>query len=510
MDGPAHLYNARVIKEMLLADHEKLDSFYRLNGFPVPNWTGHFLLSAFLLFLPAYLAEKGLLLIYLVGLPLSFRTFIQTVSPDRPAFSYFIFPFTFSFLFTLGFYNFSLGLILFFTTLSYWNKVKHRRPEYQRMFTLFLFFTVTYFTHIFILAALLILIGLDIILPATHRWIRKKEGSKALFEKTLDKTRLFLLPSLPLIVLSLFYTLNMPGGDPSFMDTRTLIEDLSRMKGVISYQEGIEEPYTRTLFYLFCALTLFGIFKRIGMMDFPSLIKGKGITERDLNIRSSDLWLFSALLFLGFYFILPESTGSAGAIVQRVRLFFFLLLIVWFAASKGFPKWLKVASVALLLYCHFNLLSFYRTVAGNLNEVALDCQAVAEQLPADSIVLPLHYSGHWLTGHFPNYVGVDKPMVILENYEAATGYFPLKWNKKGIPDIRLGTYASSDLPCKHWMTNEKNAELQAGHVLVFGKKLKKKEGTCHDRIRSILDQEYKETLNNDHCTLYTRKKKGSP
>src|SRR6187549_2575351 len=114
LDGPAHLYNATIINQ-LLAGNEYLEKFFRFNPEPVPNWTGHFLLSCFNLLLPAFIAEKLLLVLYLLGLPFSFRSLIKTIASGNVFISYYIFPFTYSFLFFLGFYNFCVGLVFLFS-----------------------------------------------------------------------------------------------------------------------------------------------------------------------------------------------------------------------------------------------------------------------------------------------------------------------------------------------------------------------------------------------------------
>ena len=76
VDGPAHLYNSRLIIE-LFWQTGPLDTYFSFNEI-TPNWLGHILLSFFQLIFPAYAAEKCLLLIYFIGFPLSFRAFIKS------------------------------------------------------------------------------------------------------------------------------------------------------------------------------------------------------------------------------------------------------------------------------------------------------------------------------------------------------------------------------------------------------------------------------------------------
>ena len=88
MDGPAHLYNSNLIKQLVLSNHF-IGDFFQINSFPVPNWTSHFILSFFGLFLPAWLSEKFLLILYVSGMAISFRLLIKTLKRIHPTNSIF-------------------------------------------------------------------------------------------------------------------------------------------------------------------------------------------------------------------------------------------------------------------------------------------------------------------------------------------------------------------------------------------------------------------------------------
>ena len=45
IDGPSHLYNARIINELWFNNNEVLKDYFTFNPTPEPNWTGHFLLA---------------------------------------------------------------------------------------------------------------------------------------------------------------------------------------------------------------------------------------------------------------------------------------------------------------------------------------------------------------------------------------------------------------------------------------------------------------------------------
>ncbi len=55
LDGPAHLYNAQLIREIWFGGHSLVNDLFRVNDFPVPNWSGHLIMALLNLLLPAYL-----------------------------------------------------------------------------------------------------------------------------------------------------------------------------------------------------------------------------------------------------------------------------------------------------------------------------------------------------------------------------------------------------------------------------------------------------------------------
>lgn len=88
MDGPAHLYNSNLINSLLFDNNETLHSFFIFNSLPVPNWTGHLILSIFNFFLPSFIAEKILLVFYVVGIAYSFRCLVLAFAPENIFFTY--------------------------------------------------------------------------------------------------------------------------------------------------------------------------------------------------------------------------------------------------------------------------------------------------------------------------------------------------------------------------------------------------------------------------------------
>ncbi|MEN8231022.1 MAG: hypothetical protein ABFS38_22900, partial [Bacteroidota bacterium] len=120
LDGPQHLYNANVIVELLKGD-ALFSEFFRINEVIVGYWSGHFFLSLFNLFLPAWLAEKFFLTAYIFGMFFSFRYLLRSISPgNQNLLIYLVFPFIFHMYLLLGYYSFSIAAIFYFWAFGYW------------------------------------------------------------------------------------------------------------------------------------------------------------------------------------------------------------------------------------------------------------------------------------------------------------------------------------------------------------------------------------------------------
>ena len=140
-----------------------------------------------------------------------------------------------------------------------------------------------------------------------------------------------------------------------------------------------------------------------------------------------DSFIFIAGAFLVLYFKLPDSDLSAGFISVRLNLMMFLFFIIWISRFN-YPKWISVIGLTVILSSNFKLLKGHSSVFENLSNEITEIMEIEPMIKENSIVLPLNYSNNWLTHHNSNYLGVEKPVVILDNYECNNSYFPLSWN----------------------------------------------------------------------------------
>jgi hypothetical protein len=477
-----------------------LDQFYQFNGDLVPNWSGHFIMAFFNLFLPAYMAEKIMLLLYLVGLPYAFRILIKTVSKDNFLFSYLIFPFTYTFVFILGFWNFSLAIVFMLFTIVYWIKKENEFKLLRHGVFLFLLLTATYFSHLVVFGMTVLTIAIYIVF--NELLDRSSYLSKPLnvrLKLVFTKGIYLSIAALPSLILSAMYFLKRPSVDNVYTPFDQIVEWIQTIHPIIAYNKEIESVHTSKLFYILLTTFFLAIILRIVHL-FTRQKKRAGSGYSIIN----DIWLITAFLFLTLAIILPDSNSSAGYVTVRLITLFFLFLIIWLACQK-IPVWYSYAVVLAFLFLNNKLNNYYEPVIKDLDKIAIDCADAAAHIPDHSVVAVHSYLDNWLTGHFSNYLGIDKPMVILDNYECATDYFPLQWKLKSLPSMQLNSTILIEEPCYKWyVEGKKDSKKKVDFIFLLGNS--NMQPSACDSVRFAETIQHAELVyEKTYCRLYKLK-----
>jgi len=492
MDGPAHLYNANVLSQLCRDQSEVLHHYYTINPALVPNWTSHVLLAGFKVFLPAFLAEKVLLLLYVVGLPLTFRKFISCIAPSQSALTYIIFPFIYNYLFCLGFYNLSLSIILLFAGLTIAIR-QIQAPSLRGWMGQAILFLLTYFTHPFSFA--LLVLG-SFAIWAAQCLFSPVPPSTSLFQRFLSArpnlVRLGFACFIPVLLLLHFYATQHFYNSGQRLSTGEIMRYLKDLRPLICYNYNLELRLTEHLYHLFAGLTAIAFYERIN-----GVISGQySKMERFKRFfQPNDVWLSLALLLLVLLFVVPNS-ASAGMMSDRFALFFFLFWATWLAVQPLRPWLLRTATI-IILVLNFGLTYRYIRVAKDQNKIVAQCVAASQYIPAGSTVLPLNYANNWLVPHFSNYLGIEKPMLILENYEADTGWFPLLWRTARPSPIFGDDIAPACLP---GFTGPLGTAIPVDYVFLLGKL--NQTDSCQVRIKEILDHDYESVYHSDNAAVF--------
>lgn len=421
VDGPAHLYNSKLITELLSDSDGILSRIFVFNDNLNPNWAGHFILSGLLYVFPAYLSEKILLLSYLVLFPVSFRYLFKKLNLKETYILYFVFPFTYSFLFYYGFYNFHLGLVFLFFAIGLWIKYLNRGIDFKGFLVLLILSICIYFSHLFILAVLFVVIAAINLHDIIYIFRSHKNKKQVL-------TNIFLQIAILLFVICLsilyFYSNPVSHGNYYYINANQLLTHIRQIhmaKGISYGNEGI---FTKWISILLALILIYLTFIRL--RSFRQNIS-----------RSALIWGFLTGLVLIGVFIFPDGTGTFGFISSRMILFFFLFLIIFLGTQKV-PFWVALISFLIINYVNIALINVYTVSGMNTKGLTENIIKASEKISPNSTVLPINDSNYFLFKHVSNYLGVSKPMIILHNYEASLNYFPLKWNMKDIPQFHLG------------------------------------------------------------------------
>lgn len=494
MDGPAHLYNSTLIGDLLFGDNA-LHSYYIFHGTPVPNWIGHFFLSVFDILLPAWLAEKLLLLAYFIFLPLSFRKLVLHFG--SPWAAYLIFPFTYSLLFFMGFYNLSLSLIFLFFTIAFW--LKHQENlNIRNTLVLFGLITATFFSHIFIYAFLL----LTLFLFAVQSFISKKDIAE--FGEFIKKN-LYLLAasSLSLIFFFMFMGSSQLPSTNEQLPFYELVKWIEDVRPLIALDYNQERSFTRVLFYIMITLTGMVIYQRLKKLDFENGFSFNQLWKPGV-LLASDVFMLIAILLMALFILVPNGAG-AGMMSDRFCLLFFFFFITWIA-TQPLPKRILVPTALVVLFITYRLVDFYKTPVKEMNVVAVELEKAGDHIEPYSTVLPINRTGHWLMPHISNYAGINVPMVILENYEASLDWFPIGWDFEKMPRFMFGDLTGSS--CYWWKTNLEGKQELIDYVMIFGGQAL--DESCQSDYDRVISAYYEPVYSSDNYSLQLYKLKTNP
>jgi hypothetical protein len=506
LDGASHLSNSNIINQLLFYNNEIFHQFFRINPEPVPNWTAHLLISLLTLVLPVFLAEKILIAILLIGIPFAFRTLLQTISPKNTLYSFLIFPFTHSMFFFFGFFNFCMAILLFLITLNYWLRHEHTIWKAKQIAILTLLIAVTYFSHIVIFGTLLLTIAIQIITTAILSFICKRNEKRFLLMQFIKKTLAITLAAIVPILLFAYFFFSRPEiRDIKFLSRQELVTYLVTLRPLVSFNPFLEGRQTTILFYLFVMLAGIGFAAFIFRLLQRFTKSNDPVHEQNPRLfpQSNFWWLLSSMtVLLVMYFQLPDSFGTASYTNLRIGFIFFLLTILWISTFR-IPWHFGLIAAIAGLYVNTRLMRYYTPAIIKHAKLAAACHKAADFVAPNSLVLPIYCMEDWFTGHFVDYIAIDKPIVMVYNYECESGYFPVKWNEKTRPNFYLGNPATPEKYINYQHTRG-NPFLRLDYVFIVGR-YDKNTDYYAPVLDRIITEDFTKVYQAENCKLYRNK-----
>jgi hypothetical protein len=172
--------------------------------------------------------------------------------------------------------------------------------------------------------------------------------------------------------------------------------------------------------------------------------------RKGMVILKYDGFILTCAIAGWIYLFFPDILLGGAAFSVRAHFILFLLAsccIAWLLPSD------KLRSiVGIVFFACFIALSIIRiSVQLPAARAVADIRLCSPYIKPHTIVLPLCFSPNgkdengkvianraWMFTHAAQYIGLNKPLIFLDNYEANTGYFPLVWKKELNPYHYLG------------------------------------------------------------------------
>ncbi len=140
---------------------------------------------------------------------------------------------------------------------------------------------------------------------------------------------------------------------------------------------------------------------------------------------------------------------------------------------------------------NISLLNIYFNSVKNNNSITKEISQASLKIEPFKTVLPINNSDYWLHNHISNYLGIDKPMIILENYEASLDHFPLKWNRNKIPNLYFGNMSPVN-ECLSWVSNINNDISVIDYIFILNGEKETLSDSCKNNVSGILAKDYME------------------
>ncbi|HLG33253.1 MAG TPA: hypothetical protein VI757_00105 [Bacteroidia bacterium] len=447
-DGPSHVYNSYIIANLLNGD-ALTAQYFMFNPQPVPNWLGHFLLVLFNLFFAGNISEKLLLCLYIIALPYSFRYFLFTLNRDSRWATWMIFPFIYSLYVYQGLYNFCLAMPLLFYTLSYFIRGAETFSA-KRIFVLALLAMLLYFSHIFML--LLFIFLSFVYLFSGFLSGRKEAGKENGFRLFLHQAGALLVALLPSLFLSALFVLSNSGEGEEYSEPSIGLrfEFLALCRPLITLDFDEEQFYAGIVAMLFWLILFFAAGSRL----------------RNLKIVRQDVWFIAVLLMLVIYFAAPDTIATGSFVSLRLLAFIYLFSIAWLGTNET-ARAVKNFSMSVFPLLSLCFLGYHLAGSKTAEEEAKEYVSVAAHIPGNSVVLPVSYSSNWLHSNLSNYLGAEKNLILLDNYEAAMTHFPTTWKPAYNPYVEMNI-RYLETPCLDIDRYEKVTGRKIDYIIRWG------------------------------------------
>ncbi len=484
LDGAAHSYNASVLYKLVFGNDDFLNQFFSVNTLPSPNWTGHILLAFFNEWFGIALAAKIVHLLYGVGLVFAFRWLMFVVSPYPRIMSYLIFPIVLTLVFQLGFYNFCFGVVFMLLGITAWLKYSPS-TRWPNVLLLLVLFTAGWFSH----QLSWLFTGLFVFISLTVKMIGQRN-----LRQLLQPLMIAVFSFSPSLIFFTIYTLGKSASTGfKFDPIATRLDFFFSMHSAHILTQSVKPLYELLAVIILAVIV-------IGVINTYILSKNANREARSLTLL---LAIFTALCF-GAVLLFPEEAGGGGIFGVRVEWITWIFLLVIVARLRYPKQWLySFAVVAVFITLSKNLL--IKDQAEHLNNNVHAITEAGNYIRERSTIVVYSFSDEVLDFHSGEYAIAGRDVALLNNYETAQEYFPLKNNDSQFPyRFTLASYDPQELHCLNgWKTEKSKPTRQIDYVMFVGNINNNKDTLCTHKLMSAMDSlNYEVVYRKRHVVLY--------
>ncbi|MDZ4664325.1 MAG: hypothetical protein SGJ15_05565 [Bacteroidota bacterium] len=486
IDGPSHWNNANLLKQYFLGN-EVVKQNFELNTFYIPNIFSQYLLMFLMFFFKSTGAMIVFQIIHYMSFFMGFLYFLKAYQVKYAFFMSLIAVLFFNaFLLNIGFYNFSFSVIFLIIAIGYYQKhfSSNNSLHSSNYLILFVLLALLFYSNALTLLVFFLFVAFKELVKLYHHIKIKKASVK---EFVLNEIKI-VITFVPFLIMISLFRLNFPFQNPPMFsnDIGRYFSELISLSSFIVYHVSNEFEFVQWIEYSLLALFVWTLFWRI--------------KKRKDGFNQSDVIFMLLLSVLALYLIIPDMY-SVGMMSSRFLYFFFLFLILWLLLQN--TKVIKLLMVlCIIVTVFFERDRRHIQILNQMNSKLKLVEQASLLIVPNSIVLPLDFSGNWLERHFAHYIGADKSLIILDNYEATVGWFPLKWRASTIPKYLLGESETVDgiYDC----INKQGISKPIDYIFMYGDRRRISD---NPQFVNILSKHYKKmiTAENGMCSVYKLK-----
>lgn len=414
-DGPAHLENAWMLRHWFEPGRD-FAAYYALTLEPLPNWFSHATLALFMVAFPPLIAEKVLLSGYVLLFVGAVLYLLGSVSRRHRLFVLLALPFAYHLFVLKGFWNFAISVPVLLFILGYWWRRRERLLDRRIAVAINLLLVLLYFCH---LVSAVVGIGCLFVFLSLQGRLRPGAIARALA----------LLA--PATALPIWYVCSRDVGAQrlgfDFHPGRLLRLDL-----LVSH-----DPRS-----LWVAAGLAALIAALGLHTLVRRRRRAGNGRERFGLR--DGFLLAAGGVTALSCLVPDYLGGGSLLDLRLALFPPLLVLPWLSADLGHRARLGVGAAGAVLAAVqlvFVLAPFPRLQAALADYTSgSPCVATNQTILPVNLIDQRGVEGSRVSAllHAGSYYCLESGAINLNNYEAMTDHFPLRYRTDRNPQAWIG------------------------------------------------------------------------